>query len=107
MSDVTEVKVIKLANGQELIAKVVNGLTGGGILVESPLSLQPMRTENGLAVGLIPFTFGGKNSGQIKLAAEHVLCIMDAESDLESQYLGAISGLVLPQGQANPKVLLT
>lgn len=104
------VKVIKFANNQEIIAKVVSGAEPftdtTPLVVQSPLSLQPLRTgESSLSIGLMPFSWGGDNQVPIALNPAHILCVMVPESELQSQYLAALAGISVPQ-RSTPKLTL-
>lgn len=106
----SEVKIFKLSSGQEVIAKVLDNGDSSSVLVESPVTLQPMRgPDGGLNVGMIPFSFGAKNGAQVVLQRSGILATLTADPDIESHYLSAISGLVLPEGStsAGPKITLT
>lgn len=105
----SNVKVLKLLSGQEIITKVVNE-TSTELVVDSPLSLQAMRTGAGadsISIGLVPFSWAGLPHN-IALNKTHVLCIMDPEPQLETQYLAGLAGITVPQpGQsATPKLTL-
>lgn len=101
------VKIIKVTGGQEIIAKVVEH-TPTELLVQSPLTVQPLRSgESSLAIGLMPFTWGGDSKHAIAINKAHVLCVMDAEDELRTQYLAALSGLTLPgPSTKTPKLTL-
>jgi len=102
----TEVKVFKLVSGQEFIGKVISD-EGSTVVVESPVTLQPMRQNDGtLSVGMIPFSFGGKNNEQVAFQRSSLLCVINPDHDIENTYLTAISGLIMPTGPG-AKVTLT
>jgi hypothetical protein len=102
----SHVKIVKFLSDREIIAKIVDeGKTT--ITVQSPLAIQPMRSgEASMALGMMPFTWAGSNREPITLNRDHILCIMTPESDLETQYLAALSGIALPQGPSS-KITLT
>jgi hypothetical protein len=102
----SDVKIVKFLSDREIIAKIVDG-DKSTITVQSPLAIQPMRSgETSMALGLMPFTWAGSNRDPITLNRDHILCIMTPESDLETQYLAALSGIALPQGNTS-KLTLT
>lgn len=106
----SEVKIFKLSSGQEVIAKVLDSGDASSVLVESPVTLQPMKgPDGGLSVGMIPFSFGAKNGAQVTLQKSGILATMVADPDIESHYITAISGLILPEGTTSngPKITLT
>jgi hypothetical protein len=99
------VKIIKFVSNQEIIAKVVTA-SKTEIIVDAPLSVQPMRTgDQSLSIGLMPFTWAGSNKESISLNRAHVLCVMSPEEDLQTQYLAALSGITL--ASTTPKITLT
>lgn len=101
------VKIIKLISLQEVIARVVTE-TELELHVESPLAIQPMRTgETSMSLGLVPFSWAGNNKETITLNKAHILCVMNPEEDLKTQYIAALSGIALPNGGATPKLTLT
>jgi len=100
------VKVIKLLSDREIIAKVVS-TSNQTVTIQSPLALQPLRSgESSMALGMMPFTWGGNNREPITLNRDHILCIMTPESELETQYLAALSGISLPSSPIS-KITLT
>lgn len=101
------VKIIKFVGSQEVIARVIEENTIE-IIVESPLSIQPLRSgETSMAIGLMPFTWAGNSKESIALSRAHVLCVMNPEDELKTQYLAALSGITIPNGAATPKLTLT
>lgn len=103
-----DVKVVKLATGLEIIAKVVTE-TPTELVVDSPLALQVMRSGNSveaLNVGLVPFSWAGIPSN-VALAKAHILCVLKPESQLETQYLAGLAGLSVPQSIESERPKLT
>jgi len=99
-----QVKVIKLASGLEVIAKIVQE-TATELVVDSPLAMQAMREgSTGISIGLVPFSWGGIPK-DVVLSKLHILCVMDAESQLESQYLAGLAGIALPEPGAGKSKL--
>ena len=100
----SEVKVLKFVSGQEVIAKLV-AETETSVVIESPLTVQAMRTAEGLGIGLVPFSFAGR-SQQAVIQKTNVLCILEPEEQLSSQYLAGLSGITLASGSDLPKISL-
>lgn len=94
------VKVVKFMSGQEVIAKVSSG-ENDVIVLESPLTLQPMRNADNMQIGLLPFSWGGV-SESVLINLSHVLCVLEAEESLATSYLSSLSGISLP----SPKLTL-
>ena len=102
----SDVKIVKFLSDREIIAKIVDD-GKSTITVQSPLAIQPLRSgESSMALGMMPFTWAGSPREPITLNRDHILCIMTPESELETQYLAALSGITLPQS-ATPKITLT
>jgi hypothetical protein len=100
------VKVIKFATGLEIIAKVVQE-TPTELVVDSPLAMQVVREGSaGINIGLMPFSWGGIPK-DVVLSKLHVLCVLDPEAQLESQYLAGLAGIALPDSSTGkPKLTL-
>lgn len=102
----SEVKVVKFISGQEVLTKVLND-GKEGILIESPLTIQVVRTQDGgLGVSLVPFSFGGKVD-QVVIDKRGVLCVLDADEQIATQYLAGLAGLTVEPASALPKISLT
>lgn len=91
----SDVKIVKLMSGQEIIAKVI-AETDQELSLASPLTIQPMRSsETTLSVGLMPFTWAGVCDSGVSINKQHVLCIMPPEDGLKTQYLAGLAGLTV------------
>lgn len=102
----SNVKIIKFLSDREIIAKIMDD-GKNTVTVQSPLAIQPLRSgESSMSLGMMPFTWAGSNHEPITLNRDHILCIMTPESELETQYLAALSGIALPQGGTS-KITLT
>jgi hypothetical protein len=93
------VKILKFLSGQEVIAKVASE-TETAFVLQSPLTVQPMRSpdQTQLSLGLMPFSWAGL-SDSVNIPKSHVLCAMDPEPDLETQYLAGLAGIAMPKSQ--------
>jgi len=91
------IKIVKLINGEEIIAKV---LPSSGLIVkiENPVRIVVMpnkldpKTPN---VGLAPWA-EFSDEKVFELDKSHVLCIMTPVKEFVNQYNSIFSGLVLP-----------
>lgn len=105
-----DVKVVKFATGLELIAKVITE-TPTELVVDSPLALQAMRSSNsaeGISIGLVPFSWAGAPTS-VALNKIHVLCVMEPDPQVKTQYLAGLAGISVPQGASvsdRPKLTL-
>lgn len=93
----SQVAVLKLSNGQELITKIHSMSSEGDYFVSSPLLVVAMRDGSGnFRIELAPFSWVGNTETSFKIGHEHVVCQLQAESQMESQYLAGLAGLSLP-----------
>lgn len=101
----SSVRVIKFLSGQEIICKLVaegSTQTGELTIIESPLTLQPMRSgDSTISIGLAPYTWAGSDK-QIRLNPNHITTIMNAEENLETQYIAGLAGISMPNNPTAP-----
>jgi len=100
----SNVKVVKFVSGQEVISKVIEN--ENELILESPLTVQAMRTQEGLGIGLVPFSFAS-SAKQVVINRSNVLCVLEAEDQLASQYLAGLAGLTLSGTDNLPRVTLS
>lgn len=97
----SEVKLVRLISGEELIGKVNSNPQGVQIEAPAIVIIQPPQRQGdrmGIAlVGWLPYTNVAKTGIAIK--QEHVLFVTDPEADLVKTYKERFSaqGLVVPQ----------
>ena len=90
------VKVFRLVNGEDVIAKIV-GESGSPreYILENPMQVMitPTPTGYGISVGpwLPPYT---KQSKTITIAGIHVLAELDADPEMENAYNSKTGGIV-------------
>lgn len=101
----SNVKVVKFVSGQEVISKVIDD-NGNNLVLESPLTVQTMRTPEGLGIGLVPFSFAS-SAKQVVINRANILCVLEAEEQLASQYLAGLAGLTLSGTDGLPRVTLS
>lgn len=96
--------IVKLLSSQEIIAKLVNE-TPTELGLESPLMIQPIRNPQTqeLMLGLVPFSFAGDVAGTVTINKAHVLCVLPPEEALSTQYLSAISGIMIAPAGSVPE----
>jgi hypothetical protein len=93
------VKIVKLLNGEDLIAKIVPS-SGLIVKMENPVRIVVMpnkidpKTPN---VGLAPWAEFSDDK-IFELDKSHVLCIMTPVKEFINQYNSIFGGLVLPTG---------
>lgn len=95
MSDVstpTEIQILKLVNGAEIIAKVGKDL--GGTFLESPFYVITQSDGQRMAIALQPFSMVAK-IGKVRIKDAHILCVLEAEEELATQYSAGLAGITL------------
>lgn len=95
MSDVstpTEIKILKLVNGAEIIAKI--GKDIGGMYLENPFYVITQSDGQRIAIGLQPFSMVAKIN-KVRVKDAHVLCTLDPEDELANQYSAGLAGITL------------
>ena len=93
----TEVKVLKLITGEEVLARVSNDLSNGDglITLNKPMTLQAVPSHAGqVGFALVPLFMSGKNEN-ITISIDHVIAQDDPKDQSEKNYLAAITGLTL------------
>ena len=92
------IKLIRLLNGEELIAEVVLD-TGLKLTVKNPIRIVVMPPKNNSqapTVGFAPWMEFSEET-EVTLDNSHVLCIMTPIKEFVTQYNSTFSGLVLPK----------
>lgn len=94
------VKLLKLANGEELIAEVLDN-SGAVVLIKNPVRIVvvPSRADPKTpSVGLAPWTEFSDDKEFI-LDKDHVLLIMKPVQEFINQYNSIFGGIVLPSSK--------
>ena len=91
----TEVKVIKLINGDEILARVKDE-GNDSLELDKPMTLQPVPTavQGAMGMALVPWMISAKGDF-IKISLEHIVVETEPKPDLEKNYLSSITGLSL------------
>jgi len=94
----SEVKILKMITGEEVMARVSDDLTDGGglITLDKPMTLQPVQTnqQGQMGFALVPWLMSGK-SDKITVSIEHVIAQDDPKDQAEKNYLANVTGLSL------------
>ena len=94
----SDVKILKLITGEEVMARVSDDLTDGGglITLDKPMTLQPVQTnqQGQMGFALVPWLMSGK-SDKITISIEHVNEQDDPKDQAEKNYLAQVTGLSL------------
>ncbi len=99
------IKLFKLTTGETVIARVKEE-TEGSIYLEKPATIGVVPNNKGdMMITLIPFMLGAKKDASVSLAKSQIVAeVNDAGIDhlVKSQYLQAVTGLVLAGPNVNP-----
>ena len=94
----SDVKILKMITGEEVMARVSDDLTDGGglITLDKPMILQPVQTnqQGQMGFALVPWLMSGK-SDKITVSIEHVIAQDDPQDQAEKNYLANVTGLTL------------
>ena len=94
----SDVKILKMITGEEVMARVSDDLTDGGglITLDKPMTLQPVQTnqQGQMGFALVPWLMSGK-SDKITISIEHVIAQDDPKDQAEKNYLTQVTGLSL------------
>ena len=94
----SDVKILKMITGEEVMARVSDDLTDGGglITLDKPMTLQPVQTnqQGQMGFALVPWLMSGK-SDKITISIDHVIAQDDPKDQAEKNYLANVTGLSL------------
>jgi hypothetical protein len=98
----SEIKVFKLINGEELISQVTSG-SESGFFLEKPANIMMQQTERGVGVGMAPYM--PYANGKIYLYATAIASEASPDLQLENEYnrlfgsgIQIVSAGAMPQG---------
>lgn len=94
-----DVIVIKVSNGDELIAKLVDQ-TATHLVVSKPmlmiLSQNPSTGQPGIS--MVPFwMMGGEKDASYPVDLSHVVCMVKASKEANNSYVSQTSSLAIPR----------
>lgn len=96
-----KVKAFKMVTGEDVICRVVQekSITLDGpvteYVVSKPFVLHLQPTQNGMAMGLAPWTLANPGMDNLTVSASSIIVIYDVEKNFENQYLSQTSGIDL------------
>ena len=94
----SDVKILKMITGEEVMARVEDDLSDGGglITLDHPMTLQavPSQQTGQMGFALIPWLMSGK-SDKLTVSIEHVIAQDDPSDQAEKNYLANVTGLTL------------
>ena len=90
----SEVKVLKLTTGEEVIARVEQ--QRDYIKLEKPMTMAPVpgQTPGQMGFAMVPWMMAAKGDF-IQLSLSHIVVETEAKGEIEKNYLASITGLSL------------
>ena len=90
----SEVKVLKLTTGEEIIARVEQ--QRDYMMLEKPMTLTPVpgQTAGQMGFAMVPWMMAAKGDF-IQLSLSHIVVETEAKGEIEKNYLASITGLSL------------
>lgn len=94
-----DVIVVKVSNGDEIIAKMVDQ-SSTHLVISKPmlmiLSQDPSTGQPGIS--MVPFWMvGGERDSNYPINLSHVVCVVKANKEAASSYVSQTSGLTIPR----------
>ena len=86
-----EISTIKLASGEELVAKIMK-IEDGMLIIKQPVSIAP-GPQN---MQLVPSMFTAELDKDVILYASAIALIAPTRSDIKTSYIKATSGIDVP-----------
>ena len=90
----SEVKVLKLTTGEEIIARVKQ--ERDYMMLEKPMTMAPVpgQSPGQMGFAMVPWMMAAKGDS-IQLSLSHIVVETDAKGEIEKNYLASITGLSL------------
>jgi len=90
----SEVKVLKLTTGEEIIARVEQ--QRDYMMLEKPMTMAPVpgQTPGQMGFAMVPWMMAAKGDF-IQLSLSHIVVETEAKGEIEKNYLASITGLSL------------
>ena len=90
----SDVKVLKLATGEEIIARVEQ--QRDYMMLEKPMTMAPVpgQTPGQMGFAMVPWMMAAKGDF-IQLSLSHIVVETEAKGEIEKNYLASITGLSL------------
>ena len=90
----SEVKVLKLTTGEEVIARVEQ--QRDYMMLEKPMTMAPVpgQTPGQMGFAMVPWMMAAKGDF-IQLSLSHIVVETEAKGEIEKNYLASITGLSL------------
>lgn len=90
----SDVKVLKLTTGEEVIARVEQ--QRDYMMLEKPMTMAPVpgQTPGQMGFAMVPWMMAAKGDF-IQLSLSHIVVETEAKGEIEKNYLASITGLSL------------
>ena len=90
----SEVKVLKLTTGEEIIARVEQ--QRDYMMLEKPMTMAPVpgQSPGQMGFAMVPWMMAAKGDS-IQLSLSHIVVETEAKGEIEKNYLASITGLSL------------
>ena len=90
----SEVKVLKLTTGEEIIARVKQNRDY--MELEKPMTLAPVpgQAAGQMGIAMVPWMMAAKGDF-IQLSLSHIMVETEAKGEIEKNYLASVTGLSL------------
>ena len=90
----SDVKVLKLTTGEEVIARVEQ--QRDYMMLEKPMTMTPVpgQTPGQMGFAMVPWMMAAKGDF-IQLSLSHIVVETEAKGEIEKNYLASITGLSL------------
>ena len=90
----SEVKVLKLTTGEEIIARVEQ--QRDYMMLEKPMTMAPVpgQSPGQMGFAMVPWMMAAKGD-YIQLSLTHIVVETEAKGEIEKNYLASITGLSL------------
>ena len=90
----SDVKVLKLTTGEEVIARVEQ--QRDYMMLEKPMTMAPLpgQTPGQMGFAMVPWMMAAKGDF-IQLSLSHIVVETEAKGEIEKNYLASITGLSL------------
>ena len=92
----SNVYILKMINGEELLADVVDTTITGDVIVDRPRVINITQDQSGkLQGGLMPYIISDPERKNIPLSKSSITTLFPASKELSDSYLQMTSGLIL------------
>ena len=93
----SDIKLFKLSNGEEIVARRKEETQTSFVLLESPMTLKMLPSDKvgGMGLALFPWLVGAPEDVTITLSLDHIVVETVPKEAIEKSYLSKLTGLTL------------